>query len=127
MSGSDIVPDGVYFEDLSLGGLTLDKAKAEIEKLYQQAAESRVTVTWNNQSISCRFSKLGYTWDYEDSLEFAVANSESGSLISRYKAQQDLKYENFRIDPVVSYKKFRVRSSSRPGLPPGIPSGERSD
>ena len=30
-------------------------------------------------------------------------------LISRYKAQQDLKYENFRIDPVVSYKKFRVQ------------------
>lgn len=109
VSGSDVVPDGVYFEDLSLGGLTLDEAKAEIEKLYQQAAESRVTVTWNDQSISCRFSKLGYTWDYEDSLEFAVANSESGSLISRYKAQQDLKYENFRIDPVVSYKKSRVQ------------------
>lgn len=108
VSGSDIIPEGVYFEDLDLGGLTVDEAEAEIDALYQEAAESRVTVTWDDQSISCRFSKLGYKWEYQDALEEAAASGKSGNLISRYKALQDLKYENIRIEPVITYRKSRV-------------------
>lgn len=86
----NIIAEGVYIGNVSVGGMTADEAREAIDS-YADAVDSAVfTLTANGKSIEVTAAELGVTFDAADAVNAALSVGKTGSLIARYKDTADL-------------------------------------
>ncbi|MDD6212125.1 MAG: VanW family protein [Clostridiales bacterium] len=99
VSDSAVIHQGVYAQDISLGGMTEEEAIQAINSYFQPIADSYLTLTCSDQQKEkILVSSLDFQWDAKQTAEDALLLGNEGSLIKRYKSQMNLKYGNIYLE-----------------------------
>lgn len=103
--------DGVYAENIPLGGYTADEAR-EIINRYVDELSNRLIVlyTVNDEEVSITPGDVGFRWSNPEIIDEAVSLGNSGNIVTRYKAQKDLNYTNEIYDIAFDVNEDSIRS-----------------
>lgn len=97
---ADTFKEGVYAEEVSLGGMTMDEAKAAIEAYIDSLEAVEITlVLADAQEVPVTAGDFGICWSNPEILEDAIRLGTDGNIVERYKAMEDLACEN-KIYPI---------------------------
>jgi vancomycin resistance protein YoaR len=97
----DEIADGIYVEDVSLGGKTYEEANAELDRLVEELRQTPVTVTFGgtvsedgtvstDKMLNTTLGDLGLSCRNETVLEGVQNVGKQGNAIVRYKQLKDL-------------------------------------
>ncbi len=93
------VKEGVYAQDISLGGMTEKEAEAEINAYVDSLMEIPLTLTVaDGQEVSVTPAQLGMVWANPGIVKEAVSLGTQGNIVQRYKAVEDLAHEKYVFD-----------------------------
>lgn len=96
----DTIVDGIYLEDIHLGGLTKEEADAVVEEYIQKVKDSSLTLTLpkdigeNKPELQTALGELGLECQNPNLLKGVLDYAKSGNLILQYEARKDLKVNN---------------------------------
>lgn len=92
---ADTILSGIYIEDMSMGGKTVEEAKAMVNHYISGLLEQTITlITVNGNEVTITPSDIGYFWCNEDIVEEAVNIGKKGNIVTRYKIEKDLQHVN---------------------------------
>lgn len=91
------LPEGVYIGDISLGGLTGEEARQEIQTRVARMAERQVVIEVEEKTADTTARELGFAWMNPEAVEEAAGYTAQGNLIQRYMALKDLEKEPVHI------------------------------
>lgn len=97
----DTVLDGIYAENIPLGGLSEQEASEAINVYLSELSGRTITLyTVNDNEVSVTPADLGISWANPEMIEEALMYGHSGNIVQRYKMRKDLDYTNkiFSID-----------------------------
>lgn len=81
----NVFAENVYVEDLAVGGLTKEKAKAKLEQNISDQISKQILVFTNEKlSIEVPFSNLGITYNIDETLDNAFNIGHHGSFFEKY-------------------------------------------
>lgn len=90
---TDRIADGVYIEDIHVGGMTIEEARLAVDEYIAEIGKNTITVMTDGQSAIARMNDLGVVCANPEIFEEAALLGKGGNLIQRYKDLQDLKHE----------------------------------
>lgn len=105
---NNTILDGVYAENIPLGGYTKEEAKVAIDLCAEELANrSIVLYTVNDEEVPITPAEVGFRWSNPEIVDQAVALGHSGNVVQRYKAKKDLGYTNqiYKINYSVDHEK----------------------
>lgn len=92
--------EGVYAENIPLGGMSEDEARRAIESVVSELSGRSITLyTVNDEEIMIHPSDVGFCWSNPEIIDEAVKLGHIGNIVQRYKSKKDLSYAN-RIFPI---------------------------
>ena len=95
---SQTVPDGVYLDDIAIGGMTRSEVEAAVDERIKQLGTMPLRVNVGSKAIDITFAEIGIYWsNRSDVLDRAFALKTKGSLINQYKAKKDLEHSNMTL------------------------------
>lgn len=105
----DIIGQGVYIDNVNVGGMTYDEAKKAVEQNTDEKAEANISIDVNGEVINTTLSKIGCEWNKETILEEAVNVGKKGNVLKRYKDKQDLvnKGIKFTLEMIIDKDNLR--------------------
>lgn len=89
--GVGTICEGVFVDDINIGGMTAEQAKSAIEAKGTQIGKTTVTVSANSKQSKVTMKALGYQIKADDCIDSAVNIGNKGNLIQRYKDVSDAK------------------------------------
>lgn len=91
----DQILNGIYVDDLSLGGMTKQEAEKALEDYTDALAGKTITlIAAENHEVPVTLSELGFDWSNREIIEEAAKIGQDGNVIKRYKAAKDLEHQN---------------------------------
>lgn len=106
--GKNTIEEGVYIGSLNVGGMTEDEAKDALNTFVNGLKNTSFTLKGVAGDMTASADELGITSDVEAAVEEAMEVGHTGSLISRYKAINDLKKENIVVNMHLSVDKNKT-------------------
>ena len=88
------IPQRVYFGNISVGGMTQEEAKAEVQEYINQQLNQNITLQAGKNTVQVPVSQFGISWGNPEIAEEAAGLGKSGNLIVRYKAMKDLENQD---------------------------------
>lgn len=90
----DTILEGVYAEDISLEGMTVEEARTKVEQEFANwSARTLVLVTVGGNEVQITPADVGFRWDNPEVIEEAVSIGQKGNIVQRYKVAKELQYE----------------------------------
>ncbi len=105
-----ILGEGITADGLNLGGMTVSDAKLLVNGHFQNISESELVVSFAGQTAAVTPEELGFTWESDAAIEAAAELTGSGRLVERYKARENLKYDNLELTIPYSYDSGKIRT-----------------
>ena len=99
-----VFANGVYIEDLAIGGLTKEEAKAKLEEnISDLTSKQQIVFTNGDVSKAVPLSNLGMTYNIDETIDKAFDIGHHLSLFERYKVAKDGLKENqyFYLDRAI--------------------------
>lgn len=91
----DIILKGVYVEDLSLEGKTLEEATKMVEDYVADLCNKKITLlAAGEHEVQITPADVGFTWSNTGIIEEAYELGRKGNVVKRYKTAKDLEHEN---------------------------------
>lgn len=90
--------EGIYVEDVSLGGLTEEEAIEKVDGFVQEKKDARVNLLVGEDVVETTLGELGCEGEESDFLTEAMSYGKSGNLIACYKQMKDAQEEPVRFD-----------------------------
>lgn len=107
----DTILNGVFAENISLGGMTRDEARAAIKAYVDALASDTITLkAGEGNSVSVTAGDLGIKWSNPGIVEEAVNLGKSGNVVVRYKALKDLEHKNQVFDIELAFDRDAIAS-----------------
>ncbi|HBA68234.1 MAG TPA: hypothetical protein DCZ40_02625 [Lachnospiraceae bacterium] len=107
---SNTISEGVYIGTIDVSGKTAGEAKQDVEAYVEALKERTVTLhVMDENQIEVAVGDLGFQWTNPDVAQDAVALGKKGNIVQRYKALQDLRYENKVFDLSYDFDKEMIR------------------
>ena len=101
--------EGVYVNDINLGGLTPEEAEDRIDRYVDSITSKKVTINVDGRgSLETTLATLGLTADGVDCVEEAMAIGKKGNPIKRYKEVQDTLENGVHYDITFSFNEGSV-------------------
>lgn len=92
---TETISEGIYVENISIAGLTVEEAQAAIDEYIQELSKKELIITiQEGLSITVTLQDCGFAWANKEILEEAADLGKKGNLLRRYKEREDLKKEN---------------------------------
>ena len=86
----DQILNGIYVDDLSLGGMTKQEAEKALEDYADALAGKTITlIAAENHEVPVTLSELGFDWSNREIIEEAARIGQDGNVIKRYKRNID--------------------------------------
>ncbi len=87
----DTIYDGVYVDDIALGGLTKEEAKAKVEAKQQEGLKPMgLTLASGTQTWAYTSADMGVTFDTDAIIDQAWNQGREGSVLNRFETIQKL-------------------------------------
>lgn len=93
-----VIHEGVYIGGINVGGMTAEEATAAVNAYVAKLQEEWITLVGAKNTLRYQLKDLGLTAKVEVAVKEAVAVGNSGNLIKRFMALQDLEKENYVVD-----------------------------
>lgn len=91
----EMILKGVYVEDLSLEGKTLEQATRMVEDYVTDLCNTKITlITVGDNEIQITPSDVGFVWSNPEIVEEAYELGRKGNIVQRYKIAKDLEHES---------------------------------
>ena len=94
--------DGIYMEDVSLGGLTEEEAMEKVDGFVEEKKDTQVNLLVGEEVVETTLGELGCEGEESDFLDEAMSYGKSGNLIACYKQMKDAKEEPVRYEMMFS-------------------------
>lgn len=94
--------DGVYLEDVSLSGMTVEEVDAVIQSKVDEAAQKTFILSVEGNDVEVTGEELGICSKNIDDIEDALYVGHNGNVIERYKAIKDLEHTPVVYDLVLT-------------------------
>ena len=92
------IADGIYIEDLHIGGMTAEEAQAALEKYVAELGEIPFVLDVGGKQITVTAAQMGFAAMGENLVEQALEVGKTGSLLKRYKDLKDLEYGDLVLE-----------------------------
>lgn len=93
---NDTIPNGVYFQEIDISGMTVSEAKIKIENSIKELQDIPIGLfSGKKQDVMVTAADLGINWSNESDVEEALKLGKSGNIVKRYKQQKDMEVDNF--------------------------------
>lgn len=103
--------DGIYAENIPLGGLSEQQANEAINVYVSELSGRTITLyTVNDNEVSVTPADLGIRWANPEMIQEALSYGHSGNVVQRYKLRKDLDYTNKIFDINLAVDKETVRN-----------------
>ena len=87
--------EGIYIEDMSLGGKTAREVKSMVENYVEDISDKVITLAAvDGNEVQVTPADLGFYWSNQEIVDEAVRIGQSGNVVQRYKAAKDLQHQN---------------------------------
>ncbi len=107
---SNTISEGVYIGGIDVSGKTAGEAKQDIEAYIEGLKDITITFqVMDGNEVEVAIGDLGIAWANQDVVQDAVALGKKGNIIQRYKALQDLRYENKVFELAYDFDKEAIR------------------
>lgn len=107
----DKFESGIYVDDMSLSGMTLQEAEDQIEAYVNSFGESQITMNAvEGGTIVTTASELGLKWSNEAILKEAANFGRDGDILRCYKELKDLEYQNKVYHVKFDFDKNKIRT-----------------
>lgn len=91
----DTILPGIYIEDMSMEGRTVEEAEALVNDYISGLLEKTITlITVNGNEVSITPADVGFYCRNQDVVQEAAKIGKTGNIVKRYKIEKDLQYEN---------------------------------
>ena len=100
-----IIKDGISIGGIDVSGMTADEATAAVNEYVDKLLETWITLVGPKNTLRYQLKDLGLTAKVGVAVQEAVSIGNSGNLIKRFKAEQDLEKEDRVIDMGLSIDK----------------------
>ena len=107
----DKFESGIYVDDMSLSGMTLQEAEDQIEAYVDSFGEAQITMNAvEGGTIVTTASELGLKWGNETILKEAANFGRDGDILRCYKELKDLEYQNKVYHVKFDFDKNKIRT-----------------
>ncbi|MBD5484250.1 MAG: hypothetical protein HDR18_01785 [Lachnospiraceae bacterium] len=107
----DKFESGIYVDDMSLSGMTLQEAEDQIETYVNSFGEAQITMNAvEGGTIVTTASELGLKWGNEAILKEAANFGRDGDILRCYKELKDLEYQNKVYHVKFDFDKNKIRT-----------------
>ena len=107
----DKFESGIYVDDMSLSGMTLQEAEDQIETYVDSFGEAQITMNAvEGGTIVTTASELGLKWSNEAILKEAANFGRDGDILRCYKELKDLEYQNKVYHVKFDFDKNKIRT-----------------
>lgn len=128
----EIICNGVYIDEISIGGMTKEEAKETVDAYIEKLMSKEIAVVLDEEVVITSIGDLGYSCNENTYIEEALNVGKVGNLIKRYKELKDvanggLYYElEFQLDPTL-VQEFIVTQCSIYDIPAQNATVQRSN
>lgn len=100
----EVIKNGVYAGEISLGGMTQEEAYQAVTEYVETLQEKLITLrSVEQQAVTVTAEELGICWSNPEILDEAISLGTKGNIIQRYKAIKDLEHENKIYDIEIDF------------------------
>lgn len=100
-----VIKEGVYIGGIDVGGMTAEEATSAVDAYVTGIQDQWITLVGPKNTLRYQLSDLGISAKTSVAVQEAVSVGNSGNLIKRFKAMQDLEKENYVVDMGLSIDK----------------------
>lgn len=106
---SETIYNGVYLDDVYVGGLTKEEAMKEYNQYVDGIEDLKLTFTTSVGSCTTTLKDIGVAVSVEDAVEQAYNYGRQGSILSRYKEIRQLEVDNAILVPEKKFNKKKLK------------------
>ena len=108
--GAQVLPEGLYVGEQSLGGMTEDEADAAVQGYIDTLTALPVTVDLDGTTVGTTTGELGLSWSNPDVVRETAGKYQYGSLVRQYMARKDLEQSPVKINLEVQTDPAKVKA-----------------
>ena len=109
---SDLIYDGVYIEEVNIGGLTKEQALERAEKDYAgPRLDKYFTIQAGSYSKDVSYTDLGASFDFSDTIEEAFRLGRNGSKAKRIENAEALSERPEYLVTAIKVDKSKIKSA----------------
>jgi lipoprotein-anchoring transpeptidase ErfK/SrfK len=112
-SRDDLIAEGVTVAGVDVGGMRVDEARQVIRRELEESLEQPIAVTFKKRRFNLSAQDAGVNADVEGMVDEALAESRSGSIVSRVTRDITGGEEDAQVAARVSYSEDAVRKLVR--------------
>jgi lipoprotein-anchoring transpeptidase ErfK/SrfK len=112
-SRDDLIAEGVTVAGVDVGGMRVNEARRVIRRELEEPLEQPIAVTFKKRRFNLSAQDAGVNADVEGMVDEALAESRSGSIVSRVTRDLTGGEEDARVTARVSYSEDAVRKLVR--------------
>ena len=90
---------GVFIDEVEVGGMTKKEAEAALEDFVDSLREKGIAIMVNDNIVYSNLGELGYDMLENDFIDQALSIGKRGNLIKRYKELKDIEYGGHQYLP----------------------------
>lgn len=107
----DKFESGIYVDDMSLSGMTMQEAEDQIKAYVDSFGEAEITMNAvEGGTIVTTASELGLKWGNESILKEAADFGRDGDILRCYKELKDLEYQNKIYHVKFDFDKNKIKT-----------------
>ena len=98
VSKDAVIKEGVFIGGIDVSGMTAEEATTAVDTYVAGLQEQWIVLQGAKNTLRYQLKDLGLSSKTNVAVQEAVAVGNSGNLIKRFKALQDLEKENYVVD-----------------------------
>ena len=108
--GAQVLPEGLYVGEQSLGGMTEEEAEKAVQAYIDNLTALPVSVDIDGTTVETTTGELGLTWSNPDVVKETADQYEYGSLVKQYMARKDLEQSPVKLSLEVQTDPAKVKA-----------------
>lgn len=88
-SSKDTICEGIYIDQLEIGGMTGETAKEAMDVYVNELLQKEIAIMIEDEMAVVSLQQLGYSYEDNNYVEEAISVGKVGNLIRRYKEIKD--------------------------------------
>ena len=108
--GAQVLPEGLYVGEQSLGGMTEEEAEKAVQAYIDNLTALPVSVDIDGTRVETTTGELGLSWSNPDVVRETADQYEYGSLVKQYMARKDLEQSPVKLNLEVQTDPAKVKA-----------------
>lgn len=103
------IANGVFIDTVDISGMTATEAQASLKKHMEELRSKSFAVLVGDDTIVITMGELGYTYEANNHIKYAIGLGKAGNLIKRYKDNKDIEHGKKVYPLTYSYDEDKLR------------------